>query len=529
MKIRILFLSLALLCASLVYAKKSIDSTRVLQTQFKENFTKLMELTYIKNALATSTNRPLHDSIVKLYTDTYFADSVYASRFKRLDSPIELFYTPKVKAFIDFYTFENRQPVEAMLGLAQYYFPSFEKILNDNNLPLVLKYLPAVESSLYPNAISQTGATGLWQLLYPTARIYNLQIDNFVDERREPAKAAEAAVKYLKELFVQYNDWTLAIAAYNSGPANVNKAISRANGKRDFWSIYYYLPIETRDYVPAFMAVVYLMNFYDQHQLEPIKVNYPILSDTIMVNDRLHLGQVAEVLNIPIDQLREINLSYKRDIIRPTGKHEVMNLPKGFYTRFNQIRDSIFNYKDTIFFQPTPTVVVAPVFPKSNMAYATANPYSEPTSYTPPSTDDKTKIEYTVKSGDNIGLIAQWFNVNSEDIRYWNKLSGNKIVVGDEMSVWVSKEKAHVFRKLNTMTFEEKQTFCGKPVKNNKQTEAEVPRDNNYVYYTVRSGDNLWTIAKRYDGVSHEDLIRINNFPKDYKLSPGQAIKIKRK
>lgn len=520
MKLRI-YTIILFLCTLSIHSTvmANVSILKLEKSSFSKNLDSLMKLSFIKeNKDNTSLKSSSNNSFPK------FSNEEYKSKFQQLNTIIELSYNEKVNEFIEFYTIQKRTQVEIMLALAEHYFPMFEKKLTDNMLPQELKYLPVALSALYPNAVSESGASGMWQLMYSTARIYRLKIDSYVDERRVPGKATDTAVKYLKDMYSIYSDWTLAIAAFTSGPANVNKAISRSGGKRSYSDIYEYLPAESRDYIYAYMAVVYLMNYHADHELFPINITIPTEFDQVEVKQKLHLGQVADLLDIPLQNLRDINLKYKREIIHPSANPEYLNLPVGYAEKFKELQSTIYAYKDSLFFQPKPVIVIPPKVSKSKVSYSSYN-YS----YTPPSVKNKTKITYKVKSGDSVGLIAQWFNINSSDLRYWNNIHRNKIIVGEELTVYVPKNKAVSCQKINSMTYEQKQRSVGKSTTVSKPKNTNKPADNNYLYYKVRRGDNLWTIARRYPGISYEDIIRVNNFPKKYTLYPGQYIKIKRK
>jgi membrane-bound lytic murein transglycosylase D len=232
-----------------------------------------------------------------------------------------------------------------MLGASNFYTPLFEEALEMYQLPLELKYLPVIESALNPNAVSRVGATGLWQFMITTGRQYGLKVNSLVDERRDPVKASYAAAQYLRDLYKIFGDWNLVIAAYNCGPSNINKAIHRANGEKDYWRIYPYLPKETRGYVPAFIAANYIMTYYSQHNICPMTTRLPAKSDTVMVNREMHLEQVAAVVGINIDLLRSLNPMYRRDVVPGNTEPMPLRLPQGDVSRFIDLEDSVYNYK----------------------------------------------------------------------------------------------------------------------------------------------------------------------------------------
>ena len=381
-----------------------------------------------------------------------------------------------------------------------------------------MKYMSIIESALNPRAYSRARAVGLWQFMYGTGKLYGLTINSLVDERMDPVKASHAAARFASDLYSIYHDWILVIAAYNCGPGNVNKAIRRSGGKTNYWDLYYYLPRETRGHVPAFIAAAYVMNYYSEHNLKPRKVDLPLASDTIMIHDNLHMKQVAEVLNIPLKQLHDLNPQYRTDVIPAKGKSYALRLPMEQTVNFIAYEDSIFNYQDSVFFNQE-SLITSPTNYKSS-AY----------NYAPPG-DKYTHLRYTVKSGDNLGYISEWYNVRVSDLRYWNNIRRNIIRAGQKLDIYVPKSKADKYKDINTMTFAQKQAMIGKPVVSSGSS-ASVPtdlEDDDYIYYTVKSGDSIWTIAKKYPGVSDTDIIRLNNIKNPDALKPGQRLKIKPK
>ncbi|WP_372949783.1 lytic transglycosylase domain-containing protein [Mariniphaga sp.] len=446
-------------------------------------------------------------------------DSVYISRLQEIEQVVDLSYNNTVKNFIVLYTEKRRDLVEVMLGLSAYYFPMFEEELDRQNMPLELKYLPVIESALNPKAMSRVGANGLWQFMYGTARQMGLEITSFVDERRDPVKSTEAAVKYFKYLYKTYGDWYLAIAAYNCGPGNVNRAIRRAGGKRNYWEIYYRLPRETRGYVPAFIAATYAMNYYKEHNLQPRFPEMPIQTDTVFVNDYLHFNQLEATLDIEKEQLRMLNPMFRRDVIpAKPGKPYPLVLPNEKIMAFIDMDTTVFAWEREKYF-PNNTL--------QSPTSATAN------YFTPADVEGKAKIIYTVKSGDNVGFISEWFNVRASDLRYWNNINRNLIRVGQKLVVYVPEAQKEKYERVNSMSFAQKQAAVGKSVNSSVSSSASKTEvkslDSNYEYYTVRSGDTIWEIARRYAGISPNDILKLNNLSSNSRLSIGQKLKIKAK
>ncbi|MBQ2673729.1 MAG: lytic transglycosylase domain-containing protein [Prevotella sp.] len=269
----------------------------------------------------------------------------YINRLSRLPTVMEMVYNEVVQKFIDRYSGRLRHSISYMLGASNFYIPIFEEALEVYQLPLELKYLPIIESALNPKAVSRVGATGLWQFMIGTGKQYGLQVNSHVDERRDPVKSSYAAARYLRDLYKVFGDWNLVIAAYNCGPENINKAIHRAKGEKDYWRIYPYLPKETRGYVPAFIAANYIMTYYSQHNICPMTTRLPAKTDTVMVSRNVHLEQVAEVVGINIDLLRSLNPMYRRDVIPGASEPLPLRLPQTEVGKFIDMEDSVYTYK----------------------------------------------------------------------------------------------------------------------------------------------------------------------------------------
>lgn len=269
----------------------------------------------------------------------------FIDRLSRMPTLMEMAYNDVVQKFIDRYSGRLRHSISYMLGASNFYMPIFEEALELYELPLELKYLPIIESALNPKAVSRVGAAGLWQFMPATGKQYGLQLNSLTDERRDPVKSSHAAARYLRDLYKIFNDWNLVIAAYNCGPENINKAIRRANGEKDYWRIYPYLPRETRGYVPAFIAANYIMTYYSLHNICPMTTRLPAKTDTIMVSRNVHLEQVAEVVGLNIDLLRSLNPQYRRDIVPGASGPCALRLPQTEVGRFLDLEDSVYTYK----------------------------------------------------------------------------------------------------------------------------------------------------------------------------------------
>lgn len=278
------------------------------------------------------------------YNPTFTIEE-YQERLRRLPVVMEMPYNSVVQKFIDQYSGRLRRTVSYALGAGNFYIPIFEEALDYYGLPLELKYLPVIESALEPKAKSPAGAVGLWQFMLATGKRYDLKVNSLIDERQDPYKSSWAAARYLRDLYKIYRDWNLVIAAYNCGPTNVNKAIHRANGVRDYWTIYPYLPSETRGYVPAFIAANYIMNYYCEHNICPMKTKIPITTDTVTIMRDLHMQQVAELCNIDVEAIQALNPQYRTQLIPGSSGPMTLRLPTETLNTFIDLKDSVYNYR----------------------------------------------------------------------------------------------------------------------------------------------------------------------------------------
>lgn len=344
----------------------------------------------------------------------FFSDEVIKKRLSSIPTVIPMTYNYIVRQFIDIYSGRKRKQMEVMLGLSDYYFPYFENALEKYGLPLELKYLPVVESALNPIAVSRAGATGLWQFMYGTGRIYGLDINTLVDERRDPFKSSEAAARYLKDLYGIFGDWQLAIAAYNCGPGNVNKAIRRSGGKHNYWDIYYYLPRETRGYVPLFIAANYVMINHKEYKICPLQMNFATLTDTIQLSQRMHFDQVSAVIGIPKEELKSMNPQYRMEIIpgSPETPYAVC-LPASYTLSFLDNMDSIPRYRANELLM--------------------ANFPSEPAAVKASIHDYKI---YKVRRGDTLSTIANRHRVTVSKLKKWNNMHTSMIYPGQRLKIF---------------------------------------------------------------------------------------------
>ena len=480
-------------------------------------------------------------------------DEVYIERLKKMNSFISLPYNDIVKNYIILYSEKMPTKMAHMLGLCQYYMPIFDETFNKHDLPEELKAMAIIESAMNPLAVSRAGAKGMWQFMYATAKMYGLHIDSFVDERMDPFKAADAAARYLQDAYEIFGDWNLAIASYNCGAGNVNKAIRRSGGKRAFWDIWPYLPRETRGYVPAFVGALYAMTYYKEHGIKPEAIEMPIHVDTFKINKQLHLKQVAELTGAPLEELKNLNPQYRHDIIPGNSKEYILRLPYTYTNAFIEHEDSVYTHKYDEFFNPTTIKKIQDgadgeriVYVVKNGDYlgriasrnrctvaqikrwnglksnnirvgqrlviyrggggpSTSSSSSSTTAAASSSSSSSTQSStptgtYTVKSGDTLSGIATRHGVTVNQLKQWNGLTSNNIRVGQKL-------------KLNSSS---------------SASAASASSSGDYSTYTVKSGDSLYSIAKNYSGVSAQDIMNFNGMSSS-NIKPGMKIKIPKK
>lgn len=354
-----------------------------------------------------------------------FEKEVYIDRLSRIPSIIEMPYNDVVQKFIDRYSGRLRHSVSYMLGASNFYMPIFEEALEAYELPLELRYMPVIESALNPTAVSRAGATGLWQFMLPTGKRYGLNVNSLVDERRDPIKSSYAAAQYLSDLYKVFGDWTLVIAAYNCGPEQVNKAIRRSNGERDYWKIYPYLPKETRGYVPAFIAANYIMTYYCDHNICPMKTRLPAKTDTLMLSKNVHLEQIAAVCGVSIDELRALNPAYRRDVIPGATELSCLRLPQTEVGKFIDNEDSIYNYKNEELMAKRTEVEV------NKQAASTTSSKRSATRR-----KSRTRARYvTIRSGQTLSELAEKHGTTVSRLKRLNGLKGTSIRAGKKLRV----------------------------------------------------------------------------------------------
>ncbi len=397
-------------------------------------------------------------------------------RLACLEQTIPLTYTSNVHGFINYFTIRNRDYTRLMLRRKDIYFPMFERYLAKYDLPQELKYLSIIESGLNPRAVSRASAVGLWQFMSFTGRYFGLHHDGYFDERMDPEKSTEAACKYLKQLHTIFGNWELALAAYNSGPGTVKRAVRRSGYKKTFWEIYRYLPRETRSYVPQYVAIIYAMNYAEEHNLANLAREEVMPYDTLSIQQYVHLETFAALTGTCVEEIHGLNPSLRRNAIPQTEKPFVLRLPVAAKTTLDQNRAGILDSSSRV--------------GKKEIEMLVSN--------TPGNTIGREPVVYKVKYGDALGLIAQRYHVRIADIRQWNNLRSNNIRTGQKLTIWVR-------------ATQKSQTAIAP---------APKPTDN---IYTVQEGDTLWDISRKFKGLTVDKLKALNNL-KSNQLSPGMKL-----
>lgn len=505
--------------ANILDLKHSItDSAIVYPESFEADTQKLLESWFIKNYTST-------DDRYATEGDAVVTDEVIIKRLNELPTVIEMPYNQIVKSYIDKYTKAGRAQVPALLGLGLYYNPIFEQSLEEQGLPLELKYLPMIESSLDPNAVSVHGAAGLWQFMLATAKGLGMEVNSLVDERRDPYLSSEMAASYLKGLHDSYGDWSLAIAAYNCGPGTVNKAIRRAGGdpkEHDFWSIYNYLPAETRGYVPAFIAVNYVMNYYPEHNISPVLPTSPLVMDTIHVTERIHFDQISHVLDIPLEELRILNPQYRADIIPGTPEN-----PRNLILPSQQIHAYLLSEEDIKNYEAEKYALRGVVEPggdgqgDSIALTEETDIWAEPMDKVSGDARKQTII-HKVKAGETLASIASTYEVTPDEIKQTNNLRRNAVRVGQQLKIQTSAPQATLETTVAAVTGKSSSQQADTRKKADTQTQKKQTAAPSS--HTVKKGETLSVIAKKY-GVTVAALKEANGLKND-NIRMGQKLKV---
>ncbi|WP_028891535.1 lytic transglycosylase domain-containing protein [Tenacibaculum sp. 47A_GOM-205m] len=462
--------------------KDSVNYQELFSTEDLKMIDSLLIEEKFNSSLFDSIQYVLNDKDILANTTTVLTTELLKKRLHDLNvkTPFHLEYNPALEKVINSYLKHRKKYYPALMARAKYYFPMFEQYLDQYDIPLEMKYLAIVESALRPDARSWVGATGLWQFMYGTGIQFDLKVNSYVDERQDPVKSTIAACQYLSQLYKIFGDWDLALAAYNSGPGNVSKAIKRSGGYKNYWNIRPFLPTETAGYVPAFYATMYIFEYADKHHIYPESPKiYHFETDTIRVKRTISFDQISEKTGINSDLLSFLNPSYKIDIIPYVKeKNYAVRLPRRDMIEFLEKEEEIYalaNEDDAKREKPLPK-------------------YFEM---------DK-RIRYKVRSGDYLGKIANKFGVRVSDIKRWNGLRTHHLKIGQRLSIYP------------------KRMAIPKEVSKKK---VETPKGKHEVY-VVKDGDSLWTISKKYPAVSIEEIKKWNNIWSAKSLKPGMKLKI---
>lgn len=437
-----------------------------------------------------------------------FEDFVYEARLAKLDanSPFDLVYNPHVKGFIELYAVRKRELVSRVMGLSQLYYPMFEEVFDKHNIPLELKHLAVIESALNPNARSRCGATGLWQFMYPTGKMYGLNVNSYIDERSDVYKATEAAAEYLKSLYNMFGDWQMVLAAYNAGPGTISKAIRRSGGKKTYWEIRPFLPLETQAYVPAFIAANYVMTYPTEHNIYasmPRKTYFEV--DTAVVKEPMTFNQIANALDVTVDEVAYFNPQYRKSEI-PAGGFS-LTLPK------SKIGTFLSNEADI---------------------YAAIKAQKQQTTSSEALAVKEVQKSHVVRKGEKISTIARKYGVTVADLKSWNSIGKKGIKAGKRLVVYVRQEVAVP----NTSTTTVKTSDAPKDPQINvasvdktdttieSKQKLAVNSGAKYKYHKVEKGETLYRLSKKY-GISIDELTKMNGMKKNAQLQRGQKVKVK--
>lgn len=470
-----------------IYEENEFFGTRDYDQELTDS---LLSLWYVHRQISDIASEEEEYDMDSVRFTTDVPDSVLIARLEKMNSFITLPFNETVKNYMVMYSEKMPKRMSKILGLCPYYMPIFEEVFHRYGLPEELKVLAIVESALNPVATSRSGAKGIWQFMLRTGKSYGLNVNSYVDERLDVEKAADAAARYLMDVYKIFGDWNLAISAYNCGAGNVNKAIRRSGGKTDFWSIYPYLPKETRGYVPSFVGACYAMTYSKEYGLVPEAVQMPAHTDTFEINRNLNFQQISDVIGIPLEDLRNLNPQYTRDIIPGNEKTYILNLPFNYTNAFIDNQDSLYTHK--------PEVLLGSQNSKSS-------------SNGQVNTQDA--IAYKVKSGDFLGKIASRYGVTVNQLKSWNNLKSDRLSIGQTLYIYGKASKT---------------ASAAKPAAKAAKPEAKAPETvesrGDDTIYTVKSGDSLYLIAKKYHGVSAEMLMDYNHISSSIK--PGMQIRI---
>lgn len=457
---------------SIVFKLNDNPDAQLIDQKWRKELTRMDLFDSINNMRDGQTYQP--EVNLELPTDTL------KKRLAEINArtPFNVEYNSSLESVINRYLKRHKASMEKLMAVSQFYFPMFEERLDKYDIPLEMKYLAIVESALRPRAKSRVGATGLWQFMFATGKIFDLEVNSYVDDRMDPIAATEAACGYLSQLYNIHGDWDLALASYNSGPGNVSKAIRRSGGSKNYWNIRENLPRETAGYVPAFLATMYLFEFAEEHGYSPEKppVNY-FATDTIHIKQAITLDQVATIIGMPLEEVQFLNPQYKLDVIPVIkGKKYYIRLPIEHTGKFVQNEEAIY------------------AFAKAEL--------DKREKALPEVISAESQVRYRVRSGDYLGKIADKYGVRVSQLKKWNKLKSNSLKIGQRLTI-----------------------YPRKPVTNSSLKKTKTASNNGKRTYTVENGDSLWGIANKFPGVSVDNIKKWNDISST-KLKPGMKLQV---
>ena len=458
----------------------------------------LLNIWYVHRQVNNDRNGEDYD-MDSVHFSSNVSDEVLKARLESMNSYITLPFNETVRNYMVLYSEKMPTRMGNILGLCRYYMPIFEETFSKYELPDELKYMAIIESALNPVAVSRAGAKGMWQFMTNTAKSYGLEINSFVDERLDPFKASDAAARYLVDSYRLFGDWNLAISSYNCGPGNVNKAIRRGGG-RDFWTVYDYLPRETRGYVPAFVGAMYAIKYGKEYGLTPSNVRMPVQVDTFEIHKNLHFQQISDLVGISVEELENLNPQYIKDVIPGNSGTYILRIPFNYSSAFIANEDSLYTHRAEELLNPQTLV--------------SSKPISRPTN-SGESSSSTGRITYKVKSGDNLGKIAGKYHVTVSQLKSWNHLRSNMIRAGQTLVI--HKAGAPASSGVSSSSASKAKTSSNSSTAKTQATSGQATT------YKVKQGDNLYNIAKKY-GTTADKLMRYNGISS--KLRIGQIIKI---
>ncbi len=527
MKIKNIALSFFLVLPISMFSQKTIESKGFTKTETKNSYLDSIKKTFVKDDLASCvdslwlkelTNLDLFNDIsddikninIDEKVDFELPTELLKERLAEMDakSPFNIEYNQGLENIIKSFLKNRKKSFGRLMAISEYYFPMFEEALAKQNIPLEIKYLAVVESALNPKAVSRMGATGLWQFMYQTGKLYNLKIDSYVDERSDPLKSSEAAAQYMTNMYAIFGDWDLVLASYNSGPGNVAKAIRRSGGQQNYWNIRKKLPQETQGYVPAFLATMYIYEYHNEHGIKPDRALVKhFATDTIMIKKQMSFKQISDLLNVPVTQLQLLNPSYKMNVIPFYGDQDhFLRLPKDKIAVFASNEDKIYAYiQHESNLRERPFQLNKAIVVKDTINYASERVPVSKTKY------------YKVKRGDNLSKIADKYNVSVSEIKKWNKLKSSSVASGKNLKiitiesvVRTVKKESKTDKTLAEIRSDNQKMASSETKTSTRETARESIKTDTLAndktsYYVVQKGDNLSNIAKN-NNVTVEEI-----------------------